>query len=122
GRQAHLAFEPLLFERLEMEARVLERDRRLVGEEAERAPVAGAEGPDPAAALLVAHRDQAARAALDLDRHAEEMARPRQQGIRSARLAGQEAGERRIACGERLRGLAAERPLHLVAPGSEQVE
>ena len=118
-----------------MEARVLEGDRRLVGEQAQRPPVGRGERADAAAALLVPHRQQTARAAVDIDRHPQQVARPRQQLARRRRaLAGQEGAQLaalrslrdllafRAAAVVPGRGVAAERPLQPVAAAFEDVE
>ena len=122
GRQVHLALQALLFERLEVEPGVLQRQRRLVGEQREGAAVRGEEGADAPAALLVAHRDQPAGAALDLDRHAEQVARPGQQVRRGLPAAGQEAAQLGVVAQQPGRRLAAEGAVQAVAAVLQDVE
>src|SRR6185295_13295683 len=122
GREVHLALQTLLLQRLQVEPRVLQRQRRLVGEERERAPVRRQEGTDAAAALLVTHRDQTARTALDLDRHAQQVEGAGQQVGRRGSAAGEELVQLRIVEGKPGRRLAAERAVQAVAAVLQDVE
>ena len=90
GGELDLAFETFLFERLAMQVGILERDRRLIGQQIERAAIGRRERPYAAPALFVADHQNALRQAVDGDRHPEDVRRSRQNATGQARHAGEQ--------------------------------
>ena len=88
GRELELPLDALLFDRLAVQARRLDRGGRLIGEEREQASVRGREVEHPAVArLLVRDREEAQPPALHRDRDGEALLTRRQTraGGRNAR-------------------------------------
>ena len=123
GGELHLALEPLLLQRLAVEARVLERDRRLVGEQGERArDRRRGTDPTPRRLSLSPTTQQARGLAVDLDGTAKDVARARAGCPERVAAVGEQRGELVVAAANGRARVAADgaaQPERLVL---EQVE
>jgi hypothetical protein len=105
-----------------VQAGVLERDRRLVGEERQRAPVPLGERADPAAALLVRHHQESSRLAVRLDRHGQQVLRPGKQPLAVLGRTGEERRQPRIVVRQGGLRLAAQGAIEAETADLAQVE